>query len=84
MIPGYKSAGGTVLDATAVKISGKTAYRIDLTLPVKLPDGSVVVARVGQLAVPEGDNTASVAVSAVNNDSGVAVINSILASVRRV
>jgi hypothetical protein len=84
IVPGFKAAGGTVLDTAAVKLSGKAADRIDLTLPVKLPDASVVVARIGALVLPQGNNTTSVSVTASNNESGVALINSILSSVRHV
>jgi hypothetical protein len=80
----YKSVGGTVLDTTTVKVSGKTAYRVDLTLPIKAVDGTVVIAREGQLVIPEGDNTVVVTVSVSNDDPGVALINTILASVRRI
>jgi hypothetical protein len=83
VIPQYKAAGATVLDTKVVKISGKTAFRIDMTLPVKLPDGSVAVQRVGQVVVPGGDSAAAVVAAGPDDDSGVAVINSILASVRR-
>ena len=84
LIPGYKSAGGTVLDTTAVKVSGKTAYRLDLTLPIKSADGAALIAREGQLIIPEGDSAAAVTVTVSYDDAGVAVIDTILASVRRV
>jgi hypothetical protein len=84
IIPRYKAAGATILDTKAVKVSGKTAYRIDLTLPVKSPDGSIDVRHLGQLLVPEGDSWASVNAVASNDDAGIALIDSILTSVRRV
>jgi hypothetical protein len=84
VVPSFQGTGGSVVDTAAVKVSGKRAYRADMTIPVKGPDGATITARTGVVALPEGDNTALVFAAARNDAPGIALINRILASVRRI
>ena len=83
VIPGFEAVGATVLAAKTLKVSGKTAYRIDVTLPITLPDGSKQVTRLGQLVIPEGDDTVSINVAAIDDAAGQELVDDILGSVRR-
>jgi len=78
----YEADGDTVLGTHGVTVSGKTAYRVDLTIPIAGTGATPTVVRVGQLAVPRGSTSTVVTVGAPNTDAGAALIDTILNSVR--
>jgi hypothetical protein len=77
-------AGGTVIRTSAVRISGDKAWRADLRITVNVPNSVPISVRVSVLAVPRGVGSALVAVGAADDDAGNALIDSILATVRRI
>jgi len=78
-----ETAGAKFLDAEAVKVSGKTAFRAHLSHTVKGPDGTPVEVRQGQLYLTHGDDLTVVAV-AMKGDVDPRIIDTILSSVHRV
>jgi hypothetical protein len=79
----YASTGATFLDAEAVKVGGKTAYRAHLSLPIKAPDGTTVEVREGQLFLVHGDDGTVVTVG-VRSGGDTSIIDTILSGVHRV
>ena len=49
---GFKLAGATLVDAKSVKVSGKSAYRIDLAVPLKNTDGMITSKPESELLIP--------------------------------
>jgi hypothetical protein len=78
-----KAFHATAFDVKAVKVGGATAYRIRMTAPFTLPDGTKGVMRQDQLQFVRGTDETVVGVSAANNSTGRALVNGLLASVRR-
>ena len=79
----YESTGATLLDAEAVKVSGETAFRAHLSLPIKAPDGTVVDVREGQLLLVHGGDGTVVTVG-VKSGGDTSIIDTILSNVHRV
>jgi hypothetical protein len=79
-----KGAGGTLVDVKRVKVSGKGAFRSDDTFPITQPDGTIAYVSQGVLLIPDGSSTPQITVTAPNDATGAALINSVLASVHRI
>ena len=82
--PSVEQLGGTVLNASTVKVSGQTSYRLEVTLPVPKPDGSLTTTRLGQLLIRHGAGRVVVTIAAPDNDQGSRLIAQVLGSVRRI
>jgi hypothetical protein len=78
-----KADRAKAFDVKAVQVNGIAAYRLHMTLPLKLSDGSTVFARQGELQIIHGKDETIVAVLAPDNATGRALVNSVLASVHR-
>jgi hypothetical protein len=78
------TVGGTLLGVSQTKLNGTTAYRADLTVPVKLPDGGQITVRQAHLFTPLRGGASDLVVTSLNDDRGVAIIDSVLNSVRRI
>ncbi len=81
--PSVKQAGGTVLNASTVKVSGETAYRLDVSLPVPRADGTVVSTLLGQLLVRHGSGRVVITAAAADDQAGSTLIDHVLRSVQR-
>lgn len=82
--PSVETIGGTVLNASTVEVAGETGYRLDVSLPVPKPDGTVVRTRLGQLLVRRGAGRVVITVGSSDDDAGSALIDRVLRSVRRI
>jgi hypothetical protein len=80
--PSLESAGAIVLRTSAQKVGQRTGYRLDALLPLRMPDGTPIQARTGVLYVARGLSGSLVQVSVADDDSGTALIDDILHSVR--
>ena len=80
--PNVESAGGRVLRADAVDVRGRTAYRIDVELPVIRSDGTQTSVRLGQLLLRHGAGRVVVTAGAPDDDAGASLVEHILTSVR--
>jgi hypothetical protein len=78
---GYKQIGGTVASATRRRIGGKTSYEATINFPLRLPNGSTLIAELGQLLLPHGNGVVVITVAAPGDATGTAVVRAILASV---
>jgi hypothetical protein len=79
-----ENAGGTVLGVSETKIDGQTAYRVDLTVPLKLADGTQIAYRQAQLFTPLRGGVSDVVVTSTNDDRGAAIIDAVLRTVHRI
>jgi hypothetical protein len=77
----YSSFNATVDHVSAVKVSGSTAYRADISVPLKLDDGTTVVLHVGQLVVETPKGVAVATVTAGDNADGSHTVDTVLGSV---
>ena len=80
----FANAGFAVLRASSPHFGRREGYRLDLTRTVNGPDGTQISLRVAELLVPNGDDTTVVAVTTQDDASGEAIIENVMASVRRV
>ena len=80
----YKAEGSTLVDAKAVKVSGKNAFRSDATVPVTNSDGTITDWSQTQLAIPGATSTTWIEVSSTNDAPGMALIDSVIASVHHI
>ena len=78
----YRDLGATVLGFSETTVGKKKAYRADVTLPIKVPGGETIVARLGQLYAPYRGGGSVTTVTSTQDDRGIAVIDDVLASVR--
>ncbi len=74
--------GATVLDSSTVSLGGQDAYRMTVRWPVKAPDGTAVVLRLGVLQVPHGARGALVTVGVHDDEAGALMVDDVLGSVR--
>jgi len=81
--PGLQQIG-TVLGSSAIQVGNQTAYRVDVTIPFTLPDGTPVAVRDAILVIPFDDGGTFVHVGAVDDPAGVNLIDDVLATVRTV
>lgn len=82
--PSVRRAGGTVLNASTLKVNGDTAYRLDVSLPVPKPDGTIVSTLFGQLLVRRGTGRVVITVGVPDDQAGTMLVDQILRSVRRI
>lgn len=80
--PLYEKLGATVIGSSAVRVSGKRSYRIDIRTTLKTLTGDELTMHMGQLVVPRGAGAALVTVGTGDSPEGAALIDRILASVR--
>jgi hypothetical protein len=80
----YKAGGATLVDAKTAKVSGRRAFRTDVSIPFKHPDGTVSYVSEGQLFIAGAASTLVITVTASNDASGSALINAVLASVHHI
>jgi hypothetical protein len=78
----YHSAGATLVDVKAVDAGREKAFRSDVTLPFKNPDGTTISESIGQLVIPGATSSTVVTVTSSDDASGAAVIDEILGTVR--
>jgi len=81
--PGLQQIG-TVLGSSAIQVGNQTAYRVDVTIPFTLPDGTPVALREAILVVPFDGGGTFVHVGAVDDPAGVNLIDDVLATVRSI
>jgi hypothetical protein len=80
----FAAAGATVLDAKVVKVSGKTAFRLDATVPVITYDGTTTDSYLGEELIPAASSSTWDAVSSSDDETGMTLVNNVLATVRRI
>jgi hypothetical protein len=79
-----KGAGGTLVDVKRVKVSGKSAFRSDDTFPITRADGTIAYVSQGVLLILDDGFSPEITVTAPNDATGAALINTVLASVHRI
>ena len=79
--PSVKQAGGTVLNAATLKVSGETSYRLDVSFPVPRSDGTVVMTLLGQLLIRRGCGRVVITVATSDSHAGLTPIDQVLRSV---
>ena len=82
--PLLKADGSTLVDIKKVKVSGKSAFRVDNTFPVKGADGTITDWYQGTLVIPGATSGTEVSVTASDDGPGTALINTMLTSVRHI
>jgi hypothetical protein len=81
--PSVEQQGGTVLNASTGTVGGATSYRLDVSLPVRRPDGTSISTRLGQLLVRRSGGRVVITVATSDNAPGSNLIDHVLESVRR-
>jgi len=76
--------GLTVLGTSAVPVGDTTAYRVDVSLLVNLPDGTGAAVREGVLVVPVDGGATFIFVAAADDASADTLINDVFVSVRTI
>jgi hypothetical protein len=81
--PSVEQQGGTVLNASTGTVRGAASYRLDVSLPVRRPDGTSISTRLGQLLIRRSGGRVVITVATSDDAPGSKLIDHVLDSVRR-